>query len=478
MTNQTLLALALLFAGWAQCQIVIRGTVKNPDAEMVYLKTQDFKTLENEELGADELSEDGSFEIRFPLNEPRQVRFWLAKYQFVEVLLVPGDSLHVSLDVTAFDSTCTFSGTGSERINLQIALDQYYAAFSKRHPMPYEASKTGGIGLMYNWARMRVDSVAAFLNNWLRQHPHAPQDAKDFARVLARREQFHAAGKVNYVGMMLPYKDKVDIDPDSIRQFMEALMDFPSLTEQRSHWAYRNPLNAWLAVYRKTYEAEHPEVLPIANNYSRELHFLRHAPMPDSVRQMGHFYFVQRLAKYYGELQKAQAVTDSLRQVWTLPRDLLVALNDLIAYHARYAPGQEAPPLTAVDTAGNTVRLSDFRGKVVYIDFWVSGCLPCREELPHARALHDSLGPDAPVVMLNVNMNDIAHWKWFLNRRDVAGLNVNAQGGDNGETAKNYSVTGYPKYILVGKDGRIVSPNAKRPSMGALEQIREVLAKN
>lgn len=47
-----------------------------------------------------------------------------------------------------------------------------------------------------------------------------------------------------------------------------------------------------------------------------------------------------------------------------------------------------APSLSLPDLQGRTVSLSDFRGKVVLLDFWATWCLPCLEELPELRALH------------------------------------------------------------------------------------------
>lgn len=56
------------------------------------------------------------------------------------------------------------------------------------------------------------------------------------------------------------------------------------------------------------------------------------------------------------------------------------------------------------DLEGNSVRLSDFKGKVVFLNFWATWCPPCREEMPHMQAFYEKY-KDEDVVILAVNPN-------------------------------------------------------------------------
>ncbi|MBD2756324.1 TlpA family protein disulfide reductase [Spirosoma validum] len=51
------------------------------------------------------------------------------------------------------------------------------------------------------------------------------------------------------------------------------------------------------------------------------------------------------------------------------------------------APGQVAPNFTGVTPDGQSVSLSDLKGKIVYVDVWATWCMPCREEFPAAKQL-------------------------------------------------------------------------------------------
>ena len=61
-----------------------------------------------------------------------------------------------------------------------------------------------------------------------------------------------------------------------------------------------------------------------------------------------------------------------------------------------------APDFTVTDAAGNEVKLSDFRGKGVVLNFWASWCGPCKSEMPAFQKVYEELGTDVHFVMVNV----------------------------------------------------------------------------
>lgn len=67
-------------------------------------------------------------------------------------------------------------------------------------------------------------------------------------------------------------------------------------------------------------------------------------------------------------------------------------------------PGYLAPNFELTTLDGETVRLSDYRGKPVLINFWATWCPPCREEMPDIQAFHEKMGDE--VVILGVNLRE------------------------------------------------------------------------
>jgi peroxiredoxin len=75
------------------------------------------------------------------------------------------------------------------------------------------------------------------------------------------------------------------------------------------------------------------------------------------------------------------------------------------AYLERFL-GKAAPPFALKDVKGREVKLADYRGKVVLLNFWYSACFPCRAETPDLIALYQSY-KDRGLVVLGINTDPL-----------------------------------------------------------------------
>lgn len=156
-------------------------------------------------------------------------------------------------------------------------------------------------------------------------------------------------------------------------------------------------------------------------------------------------------------------------------RDYYKALDEQYAKSQLTAPGSTAPEFTLQDLAGKKFSLSDFRGKVVYIDFWSMGCGPCMYEFKnHAPQLKEHY-KDKDVVFLNLMAytRNKDFWKKMIEEYRIGGVNAMDTQGE--EVCKAYHVNSFPTYVLIGKDGKIVQYNTCRPSEG--ERLKELIDK-
>ncbi|MBI4537423.1 MAG: TlpA family protein disulfide reductase [candidate division NC10 bacterium] len=103
---------------------------------------------------------------------------------------------------------------------------------------------------------------------------------------------------------------------------------------------------------------------------------------------------------------------------------------------------------------GRTVRLSDFRGKVVFLNFWASWCPPCREEAPLLEAAWRRYQTQG-VVFLGVDIQDREEDA----RRFVQAFGITYPNGrdDRGRIAIDYGVYGIPETYFIDPSGRITA---------------------
>jgi peroxiredoxin len=146
----------------------------------------------------------------------------------------------------------------------------------------------------------------------------------------------------------------------------------------------------------------------------------------------------------------------------------------------RLKPGKPAPAFTLRDTAGKNVSLADFKGKLVYIDFWGVYCGPCRYDIEHyASKLHERY-KGKEVVFLNVCVDvKETEWKKAIEKLKLEGINVLAEGWTTNDVCKDFNVNGIPHYVLIDKSGNIVNNNAERPGglLGTKENALDALLK-
>ena len=122
--------------------------------------------------------------------------------------------------------------------------------------------------------------------------------------------------------------------------------------------------------------------------------------------------------------------------------------------------GGTAPNFEKIDKDGNTIRLSDYRGKYVLLDFWGSWCGPCRASHPHLKALEAKYAPKGLVVINIASENGANARETWLQAIEEDGMTwtqiLNNEGRENCDVVKEYAITAFPTKVLIGPDGKIL----------------------
>jgi len=138
---------------------------------------------------------------------------------------------------------------------------------------------------------------------------------------------------------------------------------------------------------------------------------------------------------------------------------LLIAILGASAAAAPAPPGfilqKQARPLPEIafeDQAGATLRLSDFRGKVILLNLWATWCAPCRHEMPTLDHLQAMLGgPAFEVVALSVDREGVATVAPFYEELGLEALAIYVDSSTRAMRA--LGALGLPTTLLLDPDG-------------------------
>jgi peroxiredoxin len=128
--------------------------------------------------------------------------------------------------------------------------------------------------------------------------------------------------------------------------------------------------------------------------------------------------------------------------------------------------------LTLPDLDGHDVKLSDYAGKVLLIDFWATWCVPCQVEIPGFVELHDKYTERGAQVLGLVVMDDFAKAKPFAESHHMTYPILNAVDREDVEAAFG-PLMGLPTSFVVARDGRICSAHLGVPDVTSPEPTLE-----
>lgn len=155
--------------------------------------------------------------------------------------------------------------------------------------------------------------------------------------------------------------------------------------------------------------------------------------------------------------------------------------NKLIGLADTFGKGKQVMNFSLVDSMNKLVRLADFKGKVVIIDFWFTGCGACKILAKELAKVELLLKNNPEVVFISLSI-DIAKEKWLQSIRKDASpskayphagkhfstdrsvyLYTNGNGKSDPFIKKYVQSGGYPKMLLIDKKGNIISANPSLP---------------
>ncbi|MEZ4829572.1 MAG: TlpA disulfide reductase family protein [Bacteroidia bacterium] len=466
MKNPIFIFLGIILSGsltFGQGTVSVSGKIDNPAGKSVSVYYYPNLLVERPVSHKATLDEEGKFQISFPLEQATSASFSHGREQ-TAMFIHPGDQIVLSLNPEQFDETIKYKGEGPG-VDASNFLAKFFLKFEDEGVA--DDSKVlikEGLELEYAaWVNRVYNNQRNFLNEYAKSH----KLSEDFLSFVSSRILYTRGTRLMQFPAYHAYLAQKDVSEVKLSKgYYEFLSEvrpmnahavnvpeYVSFVQNYISWSVDNLL-----------KEEGVELDPEAR-FSREYKFvsttlqdepmlLIQASMLKDFLQSGNPMMVESI---YAEFVAADKKGDYAK-----------ILQPIYDQAMLLAPGKPAPEFTLVDINGQQVSLSDFKGKVVYLDFWASWCGPCRAEMPASRRLFQAnKGKDVVFLYISID-EDEAAWRKAVADEQLQGVLLYSQGG-NSEVANMYGVKFIPNYFLINRDGTIANSNPSRPSAPGIQ---------
>ncbi len=440
-----------------QAVTTISGKIINPKGETIRFGYNDESTEAT-------LDSTGTFTATIDIEKAADIRFSHGG-EYGALYLRPGDNISMSLNTEEFDETLKFEGGAAAINNYKAALvllDDSLMSFKDLMMLEEAAFLKAAdsledmkIAIMANFDISDEEFIKFF------------KDGLKFstARNKLRYPDYHP----HYTGLdsfevsetFFAFKEAIDINDTSMLDnsaFMSYIETMVSNQASEKYTALPEEEQSPNTYYTFEFEAakELIEAKPVQRDFLYENIYRGFTYMQDDIRN--------EMISYWKTLNPKS--------------DQVTKMDDKATQWAELAPGKPAPDFSFASIDGDTLTMKDFEGKLVYIDVWATWCGPCIREQPHYEKLVEKFeGQD--VVFLAISIDSTPEpWVKMVQKRELKGVHLYAPGAWNSTITKDYMIAGIPRYILIGKDGNIISANATRPSGDIGEEIEGLLGES
>lgn len=424
----------------------LSGSVKNP-AEMTviisHLKNKDTLTVQ----------EDGSFSGVIELLEEGRLSLKMGG-ESTAFYAAPGDSLNISFDFNEFDESMSYEGTspGSSRYLASLYLKNEAINENYQVNQLYLLSPVDFTRVTDSLTQERSSLLEKFKGEIHSELYSAEKNAQlySWARSYKIYPEYAAWFQKN---------DSIEMPEDFMAPISGVAFENSSALEVPEYQGYVE--QELQAEVNRRFEARAHEAEDM--DYINEMLVCVDSMLVDKAVKEHFLKSTMLMAiDYFG--------TKDLKEQFDFFKSKSTNTDDLASLQEEYKTweslqkGKKAPEFAYKTVNGELIQLSDFLGKLVYIDVWATWCGPCRGEIPSLQALEEEM-KEEDVVFLSVSVDDsYADWETMVTEDGLGGTQVITGSGWKSKITEDYKISGIPRFMLIDREGNIVSADAPRPS--------------
>ena len=412
--------------------VLISGSVLNPTADFVQVSSKEFKA----ELP---LNEENSFSDTLWIEDSGYYSFRAGRESSV-MFLTKGDNIQLSVNTEEFDESISYTGKGAEANNYlakkylqsETITPSFDEFFSKD-----EAEFSALNQSLYDQEMNLLSSSNIADEHFVEMEKKAIK--YDYLANLSAYEDYH---------LYLTKDENYAVSDDFYAPLVG--LDFTNEADYLNFPSYRNLVS-------------NHYVSDISDMDGLDSTFSRIDRIPSSVIKN------DLLNSFRYEFSPAHPYLEhfyALMMEVSSDEEFKIMLTEKFEKYENLTSGNNSPSFAYPNKDGKVISLEDLRGKYVYVDVWATWCGPCKREIPYLKELtSDYKGKDIAFVSISIDESkDYDKWIAMLADKEMEGIQLFSDKDWKSDFVQAYAIEGIPRFILIDKDGKIISADAARPS--------------
>ncbi|MBB6609608.1 TlpA family protein disulfide reductase [Pontibacter sp. Tf4] len=443
-----LAALLLVYNTFGQNKATLTGKITNPLSDDITVITYPNPLIPEEKETTVALT-GNTFKLEIPVTETTLAEL-VHGNEVVPVYLEPGYSLTLSFNGDKFLKTIKFEGKGANENN-------YLAQYTRRF------DEVEDYQVLPDNIKLNEKEFTEFLE-YRRKDQLKNLEKYNSKNPVSDAFKAFALSEINY-GFA---NDKVTYP--ALRQRVGASKTYVSPSAGFYSFLTELEVNNGVAIspaylaFLRNYAAHLAKATGLTETdklYYKKSYELISDKLQGTARSMAQAHILKQSIQQ-GHIGYSEEILNNYKTSGAEP-EVVTWLENYLSQNSKNALGSLAPDFKLKSIDGTEVALSDFRGKIVYLNFWQAGCGLCQIELPHLQALTKQL-QGKNVVFLNVGLDDDeARWRKTVTTKQLLGTHLYLKGLEN-DLVKRYDLKDVPAYFLIDEEGRFLTIKARRPN--------------
>lgn len=425
----------------------INGTIQGLQNQYILIKNELPEFIEPDTI---QLDENGSFMYTIKIDKPAYYGVLIGR-DLIQLYLRPNDTLNIKAPLEQLLDKLQFSG--------KSAIYNNYLLKSYKHEQRIQSSIYKFFNAPENLVVSRLDSlremdykkIESFSSNFLNLDAY-------FVKIEKARALYSWALNRTIYPKYFDYvfgKNGATLSQNYSTYLSELDLNDSSLLVIPQ---FRRFLNNYFV--DKLTELEKESSNEEMANLSSRILKVQDYFVSTKIRDFMCFELVKNQIKYFGN-RDADTILNSFGSICKNKKYIQFIENKFGEWN-HLNRGKIAEDFTFINQRGDSISLSNFKGKYVLIDVWATWCRPCLDQIPQLEDLVKKFS-GRNIVFLSISVDqDKQVWNKMVQEKKLKGYQLYA--GRSDVLKDFYKVSGIPRFILIGKNGEIVESNCVSPN--------------